>query len=100
MNASIKVAYDPSNFPELASIEERAAELMNRAKGGAGELRKKIDSLPSKNLCEDFQIQKPEGGAALRLFTLGELAESAEHEVTPQAVDPAAVEDILFGRYG
>ena len=100
MNASIKVAYDPSNFPVLASVEERAAELINRSKGGAGELKRKIDTLPSKSLCEDFQIQKPEGGAALRLFTLGELAQSAEHEVTPQAVDPAAVEDILFGRYG
>ena len=100
MNASIKVFYDPSNFPALASIEERAAEQMNRAKGGARELQKKIDSLPSKNLSEHFQIEKPEGGSALRLFTLGELAESAKHEVTPQAVDPAAVEDILFGRYG
>lgn len=100
MNASTKVAYDPSNFPALASIQERASEQMNRAKGGAGELKRKIDNLPSKNLCEGFQIQKPDGGAALRLFTLGELAESAEHEVTPQAVDPAAVEDILFGRYG
>jgi hypothetical protein len=31
---------------------------------------------------------------------LGELAESAQHEVTPQSVDPQAVDDILFGRYG
>ena len=100
MNASTKVAYDPSNFPALAFIQECATDQMTRAKGGAGELKRKIDNLPSKNLCEGFQIQKPDGGAALRLFTLGELAESAELEVTPQAVDSAAVEDILFGRYG
>ena len=33
-------------------------------------------------------------------FTLGELADSATHEVTAQSVDDGAVHDILFGRYG
>jgi len=103
MNAStVKVSYDPSNFPALASIEERAAEMMNRVKGGAGALKAEIAKTADSggDLTSKFQILKPDGGNALRSFTLGELAKSAEHEVTPQTVDPQAVEDILFGRYG
>lgn len=102
MNASIKVSYDPSNFAALASIEERAAELMNRAKDGAAALKQKIEKTANAggDLTPGFQIVKPDGGNALRSFTLGELADSAEHEITPQAVDPAAVDEILFGRYG
>lgn len=102
MNAAIKVSYDPSNFPELASIEERATEQLSRAKGGAAELQKKIRQIANSgaNLTRELQIVKPDGGSALRSFTLGELADSAEHEVTGQSVDPEAVNDILFGRYG
>lgn len=102
MNATTKVSYDPSNFAALASIEERAAELMNRAKDGAAMLKKKILGVASQgaDLTPGFQVVKPDGGQALRLFTFGELADSAQHEVTPQAVDADAVNDILFGRYG
>ena len=102
MNASTKVSYDPSNFPALASIEERATEMMNRAKGGAAVLKVEIRKAAGSgaDLTPNFQIVKPDGGNALRSFTLGELANSAEHEITPQSVDPQAVEDILFGRYG
>ena len=99
MNASTKVSYDPSNFPALASIEERATEMMNRVKDGAAVLKAKITKVAGTggDLTPEFQVIKPDGG---RSFTLGELAESAEHEVTPQSVDPKAVDDILFGRYG
>ena len=102
MNASTKVSYDPSNFPALAFIEERAAEQLNRAKGGAKALKTKIEEAADSgaNLTPEFQVIKPDGGNALRSFTLGELADSAEHEITPQSVDLQAVEDILFGRYG
>lgn len=102
MNASTKVAYDPSNFPALVSIQERAAEQMNRAKDGAAVLKTKIIKAAGSgaDLSFNFQVVKPDGGNALRSFTFAELADSADHEVTPQAVDPTAVEDILFGRYG
>ena len=102
MNASTKVTYDPSNFPELASIEERAAELLFRPKGGAAELQKKIRQIANAggNLTPDLQIAKPDGGAALRSFTLGELADSADQEVTGQSIDPKAINDVLFGQYG
>lgn len=102
MNASTKVSYDPSNFPALASIEERAAELMNRPKGGAAALKSEIQKTAraGADLTPGFQVVKPDGGNALRSFTLAELADSAENEVTPQSVDPDAAEDILFGRYG
>jgi len=101
MNATTKVSYDPSNFPQLAPIAEKATELLNRAKGGAAELKKKLVRIaPTGDLTPDMQIRKPDGGAALRSFTLGELADSAINEVTGQAVDPDAVGDVLFGRYG
>lgn len=102
MNATTKVSYDPSNFPELAPIAERATDLLNRAKGGAAELKRKLVRIASTggDLTPDMQIRKPDGGAALRSFTLGELADSAINEVTGQAVDPEAAGDVLFGRYG
>ena len=102
MTASTKVSYDPSNFPALASIADRAADLLDRAKDGAAALKTKIVKTASSgaDLAPEFQIIKPDGGSALRSFTFGELADSAEHEITPQAVDPSAVEEILFGRYG
>lgn len=100
--ATTKVSYDPSNFPALASIEERAAEQLNRAKDGASALKTKIEKAADSgaDLTPNFQVVKPDGGNALRSYTLGDLADSAEHEVTPQAVDPEAVNEILFGRYG
>ena len=102
MNATTKVSYDPSNFPQLAPIAEKAAEIINRAKGGAAELKKKIGKAAQDgaDLAPSMQIRKPDGGSALRSFTLGELADSAINEGTGQAVDPDAVYDILFGRYG
>ena len=42
MNATTKVSYDPSNFAALAPIEERAAELMNRAKDGAAMIQENL----------------------------------------------------------
>lgn len=100
MNATTKVSYDPSNFSALAALEERAAALMN-SKDGAAPLKARIKKAAATgDLTTEFQVVKPDGGNALRSFTLGELADSAEHEVTPQAIDPKSVEEILFGRYG
>ena len=102
MNATVNTSYDPSNFKGLDSIAAQAAEQLSKVKGGAGQLKKDLEVLAGKggNLQPDFQMSKPDGGQALRMFTLGELADSAMHEVTPQSVDPSAVSDILFGRYG
>ena len=55
--ATTKVSYDPSNFPALASIEERATELLNRAKGGAGELQKKLTNFPAKTSAKIFKFK-------------------------------------------
>ena len=100
--ATTQVSYDPSNFPALELVAGKAAEHLNRAKNGAARLKTEILKAANSNadLTFSFQVAKPDGGNALRSFTLGELADSAKYEVTPQAVDPAAVEDILFGRYG
>lgn len=102
MNASIKIEYDPSNFPELEPILAKAKALMEKPKGGAAALKSEIHKEISKtgSLVHEFQVKKPDGGSALREFTLGELAESAVNEVTAQSIDPNSVEDILFGRYG
>ena len=63
MNATTKVSYDPSNFAALAPIEERAAELMNRAKDGAAMLKKKILGVANQgaDLTSGFQVVKPDG---------------------------------------
>ena len=102
MTTEKQVSYDPSAFSSLAPIAAKAEEQLNRAKGGAAELKKKILKVAESgaDLAPAFQIVKPDGGSALRSFTLGELADSAKYEVTEQAVDPDAVNDILFGRYG
>ena len=67
MNATTKVSYDPSNFAALVPIEERAAELMNRAKDGAAALKKKIHEAASQgaDLTAGFQVVKPDGGHAI-----------------------------------
>tara|TARA_S200002703_G_scaffold23816_1_gene20686 strand:- start:1263 stop:2252 length:990 start_codon:yes stop_codon:yes gene_type:complete len=102
MNATIKTAYLAENFPDLAPVRAKAQEHMNRAKGGAGILKNKIRSQIEAHgsLEYGFQVKKPSGGSALRSFAFSELAESAIHEITAQSVDPNAVNDILFGRYG
>lgn len=102
MNATTKVAYDPSNFPALAPIREEAVKTLNAPKGGAKTLQDALQKLGKNgaDLTADLQVAKPPGGNALRTFTLGELADSAENEVVGQAVDPKAVNEILFGRYG
>lgn len=102
MNATTCTSYDPSAFPFLDEVVKKATELLNREKGGAGLLKRQLQVLVSKtgSLESELQIQKPDGGAALRSFTFGELADSASNELTAQAVDPSAVNDVLFGRYG
>jgi hypothetical protein len=101
MTATIKAKYDPALYAGLEPIAQKAKELMDRPKGGAGQLKiNLLRSVTGKGTLEDFQIKKPDGGAALRLFSFKELADSADNEVTAQAVDPAAVNEILFGRYG
>ena len=102
MNATTCTSYEPSSFSSLDEIVKKATDLLNREKGGAGKLKEDIDKYVqgTGSLESNFQIHKPDGGAALRSFTLGELADSASNELTAQAVDPSAVNDILFGRYG
>ena len=86
----------------LAPIREEAVKTLNAPKGGAKKLKDDLQNLGRNgaDLTQNFQIAKPPGGNALRTFTLGELADSAENEVVGQAVDPKAVNEILFGRYG
>lgn len=100
--ATTQVAYDLSNFPALNPVVEKATEILNRPKGGGIKFKSHLHKLAvlGGNLTTDCQVNKPDGGSALRTFTLGELADSAKHEVTPQSVDPKAVSDILFGTYG
>lgn len=102
MNATINTAYLVENFVGLEPTMKQATEQLNLLKGGAAALKSKIleDVTKFGSLEHNFQVKKPDGGSALRSFTLGELAESAKNEVTAQAVDPNAVHEILFGRYG
>lgn len=102
MNASTSTNYDPCLIPSLAPVIKKATEVLNSSKTGSSELKKNIERVVSstQSLESEFQVQKPDGGSALRCFTFAELAESSKHEVTAQAVDPSAVNDILFGRYG
>lgn len=102
MAASLFSNYDPVEISDLAPLIERATEFMNRPKGGAAELKKRLLNRMAacNSLRLDFQIKKPEGGSALREFAFSDLAEGASHESLPQAVDSNAVEQILFGRDG
>jgi hypothetical protein len=100
--ASVNVSYDPSNFRSLDDIRAKVRECFSSEKGSALKLKKKLqrEAEPSASLTPGFQVVKPDGGSALRAFTLGELADSSVNEVTPQTVDPSAVNEVLFGRYG
>ena len=99
MNATTQTSYDPSNFSVLAPVMEKAKELLAKSPKLQAKVIKAVRS-SNASLTEGFQITKPEGGSALRPFTFGELADSAINENNAQSVDPSAVSDVLFGRYG
>ena len=90
MNATTKVVYDPSNFPALAPIREEAVKTLNAPKGGAKKLKDDLQNLGRNgaDLTQNFQIAKPPGGNALRTFTLGELADSAENKLSVKPLTP------------
>jgi len=102
MSASIQNSYNPNEIESLAPLIEKATELMNMPKGGAAELKRAVQNhvATSGSLQARFQIKKPDGGSALREFTFEQLADGAEAESVPQAVDVEAVSNILFGRDG
>ena len=96
---SVGTSYELSNYRTLlAGVIAKAEAAFNKEKGGAKALKAKIEQhVRGGTFVQGFQIQKPESG---RLMTIREIANSAKHETTRQAVVPASVDAILFGPDG
>lgn len=98
-NANMLTSYALSNFEGvLAEVIAKTEAEMNKPKGGAAKFKSELlNSIRSSNFVGAHQIRKPGEG---RLMTIGELCESYKNETTQQAIDPKAVERILFGPDG
>lgn len=99
ISANMNTSYELSNYEQLLGpVIAKAEAEMNKAKGGAGALKGKIQaSVRAGNFIGEHQVRKPEAG---RQMAIEELCNSFVHETTTQLIDPSAVEKILFGPDG
>ena len=99
INANTSTSYALSNFEGiLAEVIAKAETEMNKEKGGAKKLKNELrQAIDSSNFVGTFQIRKPGEG---RQMTIQELCDSYKNETTQQAIDPKAVDRILFGPDG
>jgi tryptophan 2,3-dioxygenase len=97
--ANISTSYALSNYERiLGDVIAKAEAEMNKPKGGAAQFKQRLlNSIRSSNFSGEHQIRKPSEG---RQMTIAELCESYKNESIAQAIDPKAVEKILFGPDG
>lgn len=94
-NANVSVSYHLRNFrPLLDSVIARAEAALAK-----GKLKVEVqNTIRDNNFIGKFQIGNP--STEERTMTIGELCDSGKTDTVAQAIDPKAVEQVLFGRYG